>query len=51
MSVGNSNSVAIFVGNKKNNTDGNTDGITDGSARQKKFPPPSYLQNISVCKI
>jgi hypothetical protein len=36
MSVRNSNSVAISVGNKKNNTDGNADGITDGSARQKK---------------
>jgi len=36
MIVGNSNSIAISVGNKKNNTDGNADRNTDGLARQKK---------------
>jgi hypothetical protein len=51
MSVGNSNSIAISVGNKKKiPTELPTEFQTDQRAK-KKFPPPSYRRNISVCKI
>jgi hypothetical protein len=44
MIVGNSNSITISVGSKKNNTD----GITNGSARRKKIPatklPTKYFR-------
>jgi hypothetical protein len=52
MSVGNYNSIAISVGNKKKPipTELPTELQTDKRAKIK-FPPPSYRRNISVCKI
>jgi len=52
MSVGNSNSVAFFVGNKKTkiSTELPTDIQTDKRAKKNKFPPPSYRQNIPSVK-
>jgi len=51
MSVGNSNSIAMSVGNKKTKipTEFPTDIQTNKRAK-KKFPPPSYRRNIPSLK-
>jgi len=48
MSVGNSTSVVIYVGNKKTKklTEFPMDIQTDKNAKKNKFPPPSYRRNI-----
>jgi hypothetical protein len=51
MSIGNSNSVAMSVGNNKTKipTEFSMDIQTDKRAK-KKFPPPSYQRNILSVK-